>query len=749
MNKILKSKRVFFIAFVVLLCVFCLRAIGLDKDLPAYGIGAYNPTDEGVYSSIGLNLYNYGSINPSVQIKDDITVTSYTAYHIRTNILENLLVYGGLKLFGDNYYGFRIPMVFVSLINLLLLLRIAGILVKKYGKCYEKDRWFIIAVEAIYTFSFPYLVSSRVVEPTLLRMTFALAAYCVFLSCNKVRYKYFFSGLIITLSLQLVYVTNIFFYIPIFAAGCVEGLKNGKKAFWNSALSCITGCVLSLVAGAAYYYLAWGSNFVSNTLSIFHDFTNLSGYTVATAGGIKAIAGYILDFFGSNIFLFSLPILFFFLMLLPKMGKTIIKEKNAELTYAVMAVAGLLLQTLFTNDYIFRKAFLISPFVVFSIIIFVLNDNYVYSYRNTTRKKAIIVYTAVISVLMLLILWYRFFTNRAGTAGDFSIALKAGTIVVSVLGVSAIIWKMLGETEQNGNKQKTIIVFSIIGLFLLNVIPSICNVWLYNSYSEKELMIELNQYSEQPIFGAYSYGFTLYNDIKPVLLRNEEQNELVEEIPEDFYFIDVSTDNGNYVRAYLDVSMFGQSRYTGNQIKELPREWSLNGNKNKFAIYGVELKDNIVLMQSIEVVQEEDSVNNAIRQGIMINAAIEKYRINKQYEEKRLGRTYEEIYNLLIEENREVEKIYQKYKLSNAEIVTISQSLTSLQITYMWGGTNSPIYGNVYGNINGDVKWPIVGDVFGNIYGNIEADIYGDIYGEVFGEISATVHGEIKSKLTE
>ncbi len=82
MNKILKSKRVFFIAFVVLLCVFCLRAIGFDKDLPAYGIGAYNPTDEGVYSSIGLNLYNYGSINPSVQIKDDITVTPYTAYHM-------------------------------------------------------------------------------------------------------------------------------------------------------------------------------------------------------------------------------------------------------------------------------------------------------------------------------------------------------------------------------------------------------------------------------------------------------------------------------------------------------------------------------------------------------------------------------------------------------------------------------------------------------------------------------------------
>ena len=181
-NKANNSRVIYNVVMIFIVMLFCLRFVSLDKDLPPYGVGAFNAPDEGLYACMGLNLYNYGSISPSVQLLDDMTVTTYTAYHLKTNIIMNYMIYICMKIFGDNYFGFRFSIVLISLLNFLLIAQITNVLVKKYGKDYEKDRWIIALVMAFFTFSFPFLIASRVVEPTVLRMTFALLAFDLFIN---------------------------------------------------------------------------------------------------------------------------------------------------------------------------------------------------------------------------------------------------------------------------------------------------------------------------------------------------------------------------------------------------------------------------------------------------------------------------------------------------------------------------------------------------------------------------------------
>ncbi len=740
MRKLVDSRKFFAAVFVILLCLFCLRVTGLDKDLPPYGLGAYNPTDEGVYTSMGLNLYNYGSAEPEVQVSGGHVVTPYTAYHIRNNVIENMLVYAGLSVFGDNYFGFRFPMVLISLVNLILILQITWSIVSKYGDI-NKQKWIVLLAEALYTFSFPYLVSSRVVEPTLLRMTFGLLAFLLFIRIKNRTWRYFSSGLVITLSLQLVYITNVFFYIAILAAGCVEAIREKGKVFFRCAFSCIAGCITAVLLAAGYYAIVWKTNFISNALSIFGDFSGVAGYTSVGGDGIKSVVGYFLDFFGSNTFIFHLPLLFVFLMLLPAVIQVVIRKKDEILTFSLFSVFGLLLQTLYTNDYIFRKAFIILPFAASCICIWILRYRDITPFREEKHYKIRNLYLAIISLFVLLLLWYRFFTNRAGTSGDFPAGLKAGLIIEAVICIICITISTFGKKLTARNRTMAVMLTVVIS-FAINSGCSLQYVWMNQSYSEKEAMISLSKYNNKPVFGAYSYGFSLYNDIQPVLLRNKEQNALVKEIKDDFIFLDVSTECGDYVRGYLNDDMFKGSRYTGVAFETVPRLWRLNGNRMTFAIYGIELKENVILSSRLADAEKADEKKrDTDHLEALSQAAMKVYDIRKKYDGKQNNDSISQQYRDMMEQNREIDQLLSEYRLSDSEVDRLSKEKDAEKISMFNRNTAETVYTTVYGDIRGNVLYPIYGDVYGNIYGDVNAYIHGDVYGDIYGDVNAEIHG--------
>ena len=107
---------------VLWMVLYSLRILNLDADMPNYGIAFYQQIDEGPYSYLALNQLNYGCINPDISVDE---VEQYTAPHLRTNLVGNLLTFICLKVFGDTYYGFRLGsiicmfwMIFIKMLQL-------------------------------------------------------------------------------------------------------------------------------------------------------------------------------------------------------------------------------------------------------------------------------------------------------------------------------------------------------------------------------------------------------------------------------------------------------------------------------------------------------------------------------------------------------------------------------------------------------------------------------------------------------
>lgn len=734
-SKVSSSNKLFLGAVLLILCVFSLRILKLDVDLPGYGVGAYNPSDEGIYAFMALNVYNNGELNPKVEVADGHTVVPYTAYHCRNNLIENILVYAGMSIFGDNYTGFRIAITFISFCNLLLIMLSAWLIVKHSECDFSKGKWIVVGIGAFYTLSFPYLISSRVVEPTIIRMFFSLLVFFIFLWVKNTRLQFFLMGLVATISIELVYITNLFLYIPIFVAGCMIGWKNGKRKFIDAAVFCILGCICSLGIGAIYYHAIWGTNFFSNTINIFKDFSSTSGYTVLTYqagfGFVHAILKAILKFFSANTFLYHMPLLAAFLFLLPSVVRRILREKDEVAAFSLAAVFGLILQTCYTEDYIFRKGFLVQPFVCFIIVIHILDS--IRGTKNeqteyTTKVIAKVCYALIVFTFIMFCLYYRLISG-GDTVNDFTKPLKLFLMLTQGVGTFALL--ILAAVK--GKLQKHVVsmlLFVVVGCsIVLNGVCSIHYVWANKYTTEKDVMIELDQYSGETFFGPYSYGFSLYNDVHPVLLRNEAFWELIPDHDENILYIDVSTDAGTYVRDYLNYDAFAGSKYTMAQVVPLERRFAINGNITFFGIYKPVLKQNLGFYEQLLAIQNEKKDDGYVtpedRDPIYAEVAMRLYDINKRYEALSLHKDYEHQLIFAMEENEAVESLFEEMGIHDQERSVFSN------MNAQYGDINSPVYGSVYGDIHGDINDHIYGDVYGNIYGHINVPIYGVIYGSI------------------
>ena len=93
-----------------------MRGIDLEKDVPNLGLAMYQPIDEGAYSTVAINLTHYGDLHTTA---DGFEL--WTSPHFRSNALGNALQYISFQLFGNNFYGMRMPSVFCAISIFILL----------------------------------------------------------------------------------------------------------------------------------------------------------------------------------------------------------------------------------------------------------------------------------------------------------------------------------------------------------------------------------------------------------------------------------------------------------------------------------------------------------------------------------------------------------------------------------------------------------------------------------------------------
>lgn len=711
--KLAKSKILIFLTLCITVLLFSVRVINLDSDVVPWGTANYQPIDEGSYSILAINHQNYGTINPDESVSK---YPFYTPSHVRTNIIGNLFSYIGLQIFGDNYYGLRIPYVFMGSVNFLVFALLLLEIRKQYGNKSIGELWMILGILLYLANDYIYLVASRVVEPSMVRLIFVQLVVYIFMKLKEsYRLRFFLIGGFATISVFGVYITNVFLYLACLITLLYIWRDKGKKYFIQSFSSFISGCLLVYLLCEVYYITIWHTSGLINMFSAVFDFSSSRGYDGANT--LKNLIKMFIRFFSANSLLYNLPVLFSAILALPACIAAFVKRKDITILFILAIPFSFLLQTMVSEDFIVRKFIIVyTLFICIAFIGFLCRsdfDDFVKDFSRKLANKAeyfkvkisedaitkkwrlILInnflkyqdklvdifyctYIGITALLCLCSVIFRIFIVNDQTRADFTSADKIVVVLIGLCPVLLLALIMMLKLFLKDVKKSTIVkavVLVCMCTFIVNGYYSLKYVYLAPTFSDKKLMIELGKIvGNKYVLGEYENGFTLYNDMRPVLDKYENLREHMEE-NKDLYYFDYDDNYDSGMRRFFDNVVFEGSEYTVIPIKRFDRDYQTFGKKRKMALYKVVPKHEAVQFY----ISYYDSLN--------------------EEEKKKQGPIYSHHYGNYV------------------------------------GNIDKDIYVNIYGNIYGDVNSDIFGDVYGDIYGDVIGKIYGNVKGKIYGEI--------------
>ena len=594
-NKIHFTKYMPFLYLFILGLYFVTRLLFLDSDLPPWGIINYQPVDEGAYSMLALNLYNYGDISPEIFGGE---IEYITSPHIRTNILGNIVIYISLCVFGDNYWGLRISSVFCGFVILLLFWGTINALLSQYNVKNQIRQWINLGCLFYFILDFNFVMACRVVETSIFRLLFIMIIIFLFVKTNKnIFFKFTLITFIATLSIFGIYITNIFVYLAIFIAIVGYGIKCGKKAFKNGILGIICGGALGLIPLEIYYVSVWNTGAIKNMFNSILSFSFQTGYT--SSSSLRTLLKTTVHFFASNSNLYNIVLLAIMVLSIPFLIFLIKKKKDLNILFFLALIVSLYCQTLFSEDYIVRKYIIIYPiyFLLLVTLIAYKNDLKEWIHEMLTnshakRNKLIMsIYIVLAIVFCIIMIWFRFFRISDGTINDFS---KKDILILSIIGIVSLIFLFGGIYYFIKNNKKMIICFAVCFLcgITTHLYLNFTYIYINPTYTERQCMIDIGQtVGDGYVIGSFfPMGYTLYNNIKPII-TSADQIAIAMEKHNEIWCLDYSDTNSSDMHGYLD-SLFVNSIYQLNNYCDYYRKFSTFGSSRDVALYKIEFKNN-------------------------------------------------------------------------------------------------------------------------------------------------------------
>lgn len=592
--KAASKKRITLLYMFVFILFFITRLLFLDEDLPPWGMINYQPVDEGAYSMLALNQYNYGEISPKVLNGD---VEYITSPHVRTNIFGNILVYLGLETLGDNYWGLRIGSVLCGLLILMLSLIIIREITQKSNLDLHKQNLLNIGFLTYFVIDFNFTMACRVMETSIHRLLFVLLIILAYIKIKKnIFIKFFTLSLLATFSVFGVYITNIFVYLAIFIALIGYGIKYGKTVFAKGLFGIIGGCVVMLIPLEFYYVKVWDTYAIKNMLSAVFSFTSQEGYTVTSSWWV--LLRTTVHFIASNVNLYNIALLGGFILGIPYLLHLVIKKKDLTVLFLLALIFSLYLQTLVSEDYITRKYIIIYPVFLYLLSILGANlkkykeflSNKLEGPHKKRNKIIVIIYLILTIVFCISILMLRFIIISNGTQYDFS---KRDIYVITLFSIFSLILLIVSLIGfiRNRKNTKFILGLSILCACSIHIYLNMNYIFLNRTYTEKQCMIDIGKtVGDNYVIGSFfPMGYTLYNNIKPIITSNENMVKAIEDYP-DLWCLDYTDDGELGVRGYLD-ELFKNSSYELIKQKVYKRNFSTFGVCRDVALYKAKRKN--------------------------------------------------------------------------------------------------------------------------------------------------------------
>ena len=525
--------------YLAITLVYFSRAFFLESDLPPWGLVAYQPIDEGTYANLALNLINFGSIDPN-----DYYAGQYEFFmqpHVICNVVGNAFVALSLFCLGDNYYGLRMGVVIMGYLILILFCLTIRELRKTYGAKTQGAKTMAALLIIALVVSFVFFNATKAVEPSIARLLLVqLIVYCLVKVRISIQLRGFFVGFFTFISIFFVYVTDLFIGIPVIAYVIFIFATQGKRSGGLFVLFGLIGAAIAFILATIYYWYCWDTAPISNAINsvlIFESSSQSAGaYTIGLTNLIKNIRAFV----ASNVFFYLLPLAGIVLACFAPLLKQAFKTEGGPLLAIFMTILGFFAQTMVSDDFVLRKAVVILPTLLLLFYCCYLWLAGPSKKQWGVGRKAIIFASSLLAcAAMAYVTYFRLFQANSPTFSrldytSFDIVLllincALAIVVVLVFAISILV-----------NKRKAA-ARSLIASVVVCVVINSCLVLNYNifdqTYTEKEVMIELGEVADgKVIAGEYENGFTLYNNILPLLNDQETLTRYLKENSDLLYF---------------------------------------------------------------------------------------------------------------------------------------------------------------------------------------------------------------------
>lgn len=544
----------------IVIALLLARFVGLDKDLPSFGISLYQANDEGSYSTLAIKFHNYGSFTNAGTGVEELT----TSATFRANILGNAAQMLTLGVFGDNYYGLRMPYAIAGMATLALTMAAFRCCVTRY-KMGKVGKWLSLAALLYMVCDFSILMMGRCVENSVLRALVTAAFMWIWFANEKhPLIRYFWLGLLGTASIFLVYFSNVHLLLLAAVMGAWELFRYIMKrdsGFPRYLAAWLGGFALGFVVSEAYYRIVWKSGCVENLLSSVGAFSNRLTTLTGGVGDDGLVMSWIkgfVTFWDSNLFFFGVVVGVVAFLSLGYLFVRALRTSDGNLVMVVGIVAVFILQCVLTNDWAERKSVSVMPAIAVATLLglFFLYDR---EEREVVSARAMR-WLAILTVLFAFGLVYstaRFRWNK-GYFIDFDgtdTRVWAIATAIQLLACLVALGLLFHDTLSNNSRAvgsrvfrnclTASVVLAFAAAIALNLFYSVKYVYLFDSYTERDARVAIGNIADgQYVGGPFSYGYSLYNDIMPVWNSNDYENGLVSS-PSISYFCDY--ESGTYI----------------------------------------------------------------------------------------------------------------------------------------------------------------------------------------------------------
>lgn len=467
---------------IILSNIYFIRLLFLDADVKTFTVAQVSPKDEMYYNEIAVKIYKYGL---SGVING--TWSSTSVANAKTFLIPNLLTALSLKVFGNNFWGFKIPYVLMGYCSGILLYILIRHIVP------DKKRIHVLIMVS-YVLDFNIFMLSRDAVTVMPCMLACLIAAIGVFKISNVSMKWLFLGFWSVVSFCMVYMG-----LPFITVVTGMLLVISVMSYEEDRIRKVVMYLIGIVSGIVVSEIVSRVFFQQHIVKTIKDTLVAHGDKIEVASLLENIGGLIwhaIMYWTSNVFKYNYILLLFSMMSMMVLLIVTITKRDKIACVLLTFIGMYWVQTIFLNTTMTpSKAAITYPILLLGVgyVASVYYEEFIFT-KGIKREISLV----VIGILSIVAIILEYIATSSA-----KISFRYGILFVSLVDALVVwIWILF-------HLKKIMIVPWVMTLGIMCFMSYYYA--LYNpTYSDRELMKDLgNETSDGMVINGVE--FNLYN----------------------------------------------------------------------------------------------------------------------------------------------------------------------------------------------------------------------------------------------